>query len=258
MNNLTVFGGDRQSFGEKSSSYTLATTANGIELYIHQRDGEVFASQRMLGRLVGKADTTIMRWMKAKQTAAQITPKMAEVLTPQGIRTAALYNENAIYQAFAKWKPELLVQCAKAGVRVYLHGLAGYRYGLNQQCDHQLLIESQQRIIDLQDEVMSLKDRLKVLSQRRVLRAKQQEARKREYVDFAPYASKVKECVEGKDMVTVNWVLQYLELDINRTAQNWLAEQLKALSWRKGRRCSINGRQLYPWYPPLNEASQSL
>ena len=107
-----------------SGQYKLAVAPNGIDLYIHSITGAVCASQRMLARLVEKTDSTVMRW----GSAAGIKPEVAEVPTPQGIRTAALYDEDAIYKAFERWKPELLIQCAKAGIRVYLHGLAGYTY----------------------------------------------------------------------------------------------------------------------------------
>ena len=150
-----------------NTEYKLATTADGIELYIHQGSGEVFASQRMLGRLVEKADTTIMRWMNGKQSAAQATPKMVEVPTPKGIRTAALYDEDTILEAFAKWKPDLLVQCSRAGVRLFLHGLAGYTYEVRQQPypAEDPIISSLQQIMQVRQQQIDQERRIAALEQ---------------------------------------------------------------------------------------------
>ena len=106
------------------TEYDIATTDSGIELFIHQETGEVFASQRMLARMVGVGESSVRYW----KTAQKINTRTAKVITSQGLRAAQLLSENDIYEAFAKWKPELLVKCAKAGLRLYLHGLAGYRY----------------------------------------------------------------------------------------------------------------------------------
>ena len=148
-----------------NTEYTLATTADGIELYIHQNNGEVFASQRMLGRLVGKEHSTIGRWA----TGAQITPKVVEVPTPKGIRTGALYDEDAIHEAFAKWKPELLIKCTKAGIRVYLHGLAGYTYEVRQQpypADDPI-ISSLQQIMQVRQQQLDQERRIAALEHER-------------------------------------------------------------------------------------------
>ncbi|MEM6437475.1 MAG: hypothetical protein AAF773_27010 [Cyanobacteria bacterium P01_D01_bin.115] len=107
-----------------SREYGLAIAPSGIELYVHKVTGAVCASQRMLARLVEKDPSTVGRWAGG----AEITKKIAEVPTPGGIQGGALYDEDAIYKAFERWKPDLLIQCAKAGIRVYLHGLAGYSY----------------------------------------------------------------------------------------------------------------------------------
>ncbi len=94
-----------------------------LELVIDNKTGEVFASQRAIARMCEVVDTTIMRWA----SAASIKPKMARILTVSGLQGAALYSETDILEAFAKYKPELLIQCAKLGLRLYLHTFAGYK-----------------------------------------------------------------------------------------------------------------------------------
>ncbi len=98
-------------------------TENGIELIIDTQTGEAFASQSAIARMVGKGESTIRYWI----TSQNIQTKEAEIETATGLKTSQLLNEEAVFQAFAKYRPELLVQCAKAGIRVYLHKMAGFQ-----------------------------------------------------------------------------------------------------------------------------------
>lgn len=95
---------------------------NGLELVINTETGEVFASQSALARMVGASRQAINKWI----TVNEIEQKNAEIFTTTGLKTVNLVSEDAIYRAFSKYKPELLVQCAKAGLRIYLHRLAGF------------------------------------------------------------------------------------------------------------------------------------
>lgn len=97
---------------------------DGWELVINEETGETYASQNALARMCGVTDSTIFSW----RTSAQITVLDAEILTATGLKTSPLFDENSIYKTLAKYNPTLLIQCAKAGLRIYLHGLAGYRY----------------------------------------------------------------------------------------------------------------------------------
>ena len=95
---------------------------DGLELYIDKVSGESYASQSSLARMCGVSDSTILRW----RTSANIVAKNAEVPTTTGLKTSALYDEKAIREAFKKYAPELYDKCTEAGVRVFLHKLAGY------------------------------------------------------------------------------------------------------------------------------------
>ena len=64
-----------------TTDYVMATTNIGIELYIHQQSGEVFASQRMLVRLVEKDEFIIRSW----KGVGKASVKMAEIPTAGGL-----------------------------------------------------------------------------------------------------------------------------------------------------------------------------
>lgn len=93
-----------------------------LELIVNTETGEVFASQSAIARMVGVSETAIRKWIISNQ----ITPILAKIPTSTGVKTSNLLSEDAIYEAFAKYKSELLIKCAKVGIRVYLHRLAGY------------------------------------------------------------------------------------------------------------------------------------
>ena len=96
----------------------------GLELVINTQTGECFASQSAIARMVGKekADGGIRRFL------ANFESKSTEIPTTGGLRQSQVFSEHAIYQAFLKYRPELLVKCAEAGIRLYLHKLAGYKF----------------------------------------------------------------------------------------------------------------------------------
>ncbi len=99
---------------------------DGLELIVDQSNGAVFASQRALARMCKTSHVAIGRW--AKKGGDQINVISAQILTKGGVQGGTLFDEDAIFEAFKEYNPDLLVQCAKAGLRMYLHGLAGYRY----------------------------------------------------------------------------------------------------------------------------------
>lgn len=102
------------------------TSIEGLELFIDTQDGgAVYASQRGLARMCQAPESSVRYWLKG---VAGNQPKMAKAPTPGGLQGAQLWGEDTIYEALAKYNTDLLVQCAKAGIRVYLHGLAGYQY----------------------------------------------------------------------------------------------------------------------------------
>lgn len=98
---------------------------SGIELIINTKTGEVFATQGMLAKICNQEQTSIRYHLQKWGVGESL--KDISVKDSKGVeQLSKLYNEEAIYEILAKYKPELLVQCAKAGIRVYLHTLAGF------------------------------------------------------------------------------------------------------------------------------------
>ena len=106
------------------TNLTTHTTEDGLEFYINNKTGESFASQAGLGRMCKVAQTTISRYLSG---GASIAPEKAEILTAAGLRSVALYDESAIVNCIAKYNPQLLILLRRAGLRVYLHGLVGFK-----------------------------------------------------------------------------------------------------------------------------------
>lgn len=101
---------------------------DGLELIINSETGECFASFSGAGRMTDKQHTTIMRYANKKVDSGAWEPlKTAEINTATGFRTCALLNENQLLEVVAQYKPELLLAFTKAGLRVYLHELAGFK-----------------------------------------------------------------------------------------------------------------------------------
>lgn len=91
-----------------------------LEMIVDKSTGEVFASQSAIARMICRPrDGGFRNFM------ARFSSIMAEIPTGSGIRHGQIYDESAIYEVFAKYKPELLIQCAKVGIRVYLYRLGG-------------------------------------------------------------------------------------------------------------------------------------
>jgi hypothetical protein len=118
---------------------------DGLELVIDTQTGECFASQSAVGRMCGKSESTISRWIGS---LAQIEQKTAEIQTPAGLRSCALLDESAIFEAFAKYNPSLLAACAKAGIRLYLHRLAGYEIKVEAKDDSALRTLRERQILE--------------------------------------------------------------------------------------------------------------
>ena len=97
---------------------------NGLELLIDTNTGEVFASQNGFARMVGVSKPAISNWVGVNQ----IPLKNAEVLTPGGLQGVNLLDERAMLTGIAKYKPELIMSFAQAGLRLYLHAIAGYSH----------------------------------------------------------------------------------------------------------------------------------
>lgn len=96
---------------------------DGLELIIDQETGEVFASIRGYARMVGKNESTI----RYRLRAGKATTKTAEIHTPGGFQGARLIDENTILKWVIQDNPEIAAQMMKAGCRVFLYGMAGYK-----------------------------------------------------------------------------------------------------------------------------------
>lgn len=98
---------------------------DGLELFINKTTGETFATQGMIARLCNKESTSIRYYYTKKG----VEPAFKDVLVQdsRGVgQLSKLYDEKAICEALAEFAPTLLAKCAQAGLRVYLHRLAGY------------------------------------------------------------------------------------------------------------------------------------
>ena len=101
---------------------------DGLELAINNETGEVFASIRAVARMTDKSASTIDRYVNgAFKGVAQMTLLSAEVNTPGGLQGVSLLNEDQILELVSKYKPTLLMQFAKVGLRLGLQQLVGYK-----------------------------------------------------------------------------------------------------------------------------------
>jgi hypothetical protein len=106
-----------------NSSNNLTPFANnGLELVIDTNSGESFASQSAVARMCEVSEAAIRKWI----TSNQIDVIISEINTATGLKTSHLLAESSILEALAKYNPSLLIACAQAGLRVYLHKLAGF------------------------------------------------------------------------------------------------------------------------------------
>lgn len=93
---------------------------DGLELIINTETGESFASVSGYARISGKGQSTISeRIVKHKVIEAQIHTKT-------GFKTVRLISEDLIVAWLPKDNPEMATKMMKAGVRMFLHTLAGY------------------------------------------------------------------------------------------------------------------------------------
>lgn len=100
---------------------------NELELIIDKETGEVFATQGMIAKLCKQESTTIRQFLDKRNVTKPV--KQLPIKDSRGvIQLSKLYDEDAIYETLAKYKPELLITCAKAGIRLYLHRLVNLNF----------------------------------------------------------------------------------------------------------------------------------
>ncbi|MGL4568527.1 MAG: hypothetical protein ACRCU6_08400 [Fusobacteriaceae bacterium] len=175
-------------------------------LYINLENGEVFATVSSLARMLGKSKQTVLKFLtnveldsgnqleiKTAETSANVeldsgnqleiktagtdqinlkeTLKNIEIETSAGKRIAKLIPEPIILEAISKYKPDLVKACASAGLRVFLHRLAGFEVTTTAtaplKSDKELLLEAQLMAKDL--EFQLAKSQLETLEAKRVM-----------------------------------------------------------------------------------------
>lgn len=108
---------------------------DGLELLIDEQTGEVFASMSATARMCG-CEVTQIRQLKGVSESLKTLPAKDK----RGVvRDTKLLSEELIKKCIAKYNPDLLLKCVDAGLRVFLHSLAGYKYQMVQpEPEHQL------------------------------------------------------------------------------------------------------------------------
>jgi hypothetical protein len=97
--------------------------ADGVEILIDNKSGEAFTSISGYGRMAGKDKSTISRRVKGVAPSRQ---KTTTILTPGGPQEVVVISEDQIVEWIVQDNPKLAVQMMKAGVRVFLHKMAGF------------------------------------------------------------------------------------------------------------------------------------
>jgi hypothetical protein len=101
---------------------------NGLELVINTETGEAFASISAVARMTDKDTSTINKYVNgAIKGCDEMHLLDAEIATGGGIQGVALLNESQMLKVISRYKPELLIKFAQAGLRMFLHNLAGYK-----------------------------------------------------------------------------------------------------------------------------------
>lgn len=100
------------------------TNIENLELVIDQDTGEVYSSQAALARMCGVESTQIRRLIGGDTESLEIAP----IMTSNGDKQIKLYPESLILKAIVTYNPELAMKCMEAGLRLFLHGMAGYKY----------------------------------------------------------------------------------------------------------------------------------
>lgn len=125
---------------------------NGLELIINLSTGEVFASQGAIARICQCESTQIRRFRGDSQLI-----KTLPVKDSRGVcQETKLYPEQLIKECLAKFNPELLLKCVDAGLRLYLHGLAGFKYEVKQPDLPQTYLEALKALVASEEEKQKL------------------------------------------------------------------------------------------------------
>lgn len=95
---------------------------NGLELLIDRSNGAVFATQGMLANICKVKSQQIAQFRGHSDLIKTLPVEDSRGITQE----SKLYPEELILDCIVKFNPELLKELINAGLRVYLHRLAGY------------------------------------------------------------------------------------------------------------------------------------
>lgn len=107
------------------SSLSVFKTSNGIEIIIDQQTGESFCSVSGYARMSGLSQPAITKRVKKLDNPNVV--KTAEIDTGYGFKLHNLLTEDLITDWIVDDNPTMAKQLLKAGVRIFLHKLAGYK-----------------------------------------------------------------------------------------------------------------------------------
>lgn len=134
---------------------------DGLELVIDLETGEAFASISAAARMTDKNESSIRSYVKsALETSRKMTLLEAEILTTTGLKTSRLLNESQILEVVNKYKPDLLIKFAQAGLRVFLHQLAGYKVSSTAVVQPEVNQTNRQVSLELAESIRTITDTL--------------------------------------------------------------------------------------------------
>lgn len=97
----------------------------GLELIINSETGESFSTVSGYARMSGKARSTLT------ERLSKLPVITTEVNTGGGVQGVRLISEDLMVEWLPKDNPEMATKMMKAGIRVFLHTLAGYNVSSN-------------------------------------------------------------------------------------------------------------------------------
>lgn len=120
----------------KTKENLLQTFINedGLEVIINTETGETFASTRGYARLSGLSPSGIRKRLKKLviEGGNQMVVQNVEIQTPGGVQSGNLITEDLIIEWITKDNPQAATLMLKAGIRAYMHHVAGYKLAVKE------------------------------------------------------------------------------------------------------------------------------
>lgn len=127
----------------------------GLELLINTQTGESFASVSGYSRMTGKSRSVI------SERLSKFDVITAEVETGGGVQSVRLISEDLMVEWLPKDNPEIATKMLKAGIRVFLHGLAGFSVSSSaiesqpKLPTHELAVQKARAIAEIEELLMN-------------------------------------------------------------------------------------------------------